>query len=111
MQGARLLIRIFPLAIVLIAGPASAQNFNLPWCGIVDTNGTTQCTYYTQQECLETMSGLGGDCFPNPNPSASPPTLAPSAPPAGAILGPPLDLDPGPPPGLNGPTNPGPSPY
>ena len=100
---------LMAVALAVVAGPACAQNFNLPWCGIVDTNGTTQCTYYTQQECLETMSGLGGECIANPN--AGTPTLAPSTPPPGAILGPPADLDPGPPPGLDGAVGPGPPPY
>jgi hypothetical protein len=108
MQSAFVLLRIFSVAIVLIAGPAYAQNFNLPWCATIYTQGTTQCTYYTQQECLEALSGLGGECTANP--SAGPSTLAPSAPPPGAILGPPMDLGPGPPPGLDGTAGTGPPP-
>src|SRR5271169_1007966 len=89
---------LFTATFALVGGPAYAQN--LPWCAILDTNGTTQCAYYTQQQCLETLSGLGGECIPNP--SAGPPPLAPSVPPADATLGPPLNVDPGPPPGLDG---------
>ena len=74
MQGA--LLGIFRVAIILIAGPGYAQNFNLPWCAILDTNGTTQCSYYTQQQCLETLSGLGGECIANP--SAGTPTMGPA---------------------------------
>jgi Protein of unknown function (DUF3551) len=106
MQSALLPLRILSVAIVLIAGAAYAQN--LPWCAILDTNGTTQCAYYTQQHCLETLSGIGGECIADP--SAGPPTLAPSAPLPDATLGPPLDLDPGPPPGLDGAAGPGPPP-
>jgi hypothetical protein len=107
MQGA--LLGIFRVAIILIAGPGYAQNFNLPWCATIYTQGTTQCTYYTQQECLETLSGVGGECTANPSADTS--TMGPSAPPPDSILGPPAGLDPGPPPGLGGSPSPGPPPY
>jgi len=107
MQSTFVRLRIFSVAIVLTAGPAYAQN--LPWCATIYTQGTTQCFYYTQQQCLEAMSGVGGDCTPNP--SAGPPALAPNVPPADVTLGPPLNVDPGPPPGLDVPANPGPPPY
>lgn len=66
-------------ALTVVAEPACPQNFNLPWCATIYTQGTTQCTYYTQQECLETLSGVGGECTANP--SAGTPTMGPSAPP------------------------------
>ena len=49
--------------------PASAQN--LPWCAIMDNDGNTQCNYSTLQQCLQTLSGIGGRCIENP--SGSPP--------------------------------------
>jgi Protein of unknown function (DUF3551) len=89
--------------IILMAGAAQAQN--LPWCAIMDNDGTTQCNFYTQQQCLQTLSGIGGECILNPAGSA--PQLAPPSPSsenAQGLL--PLQLEnPGPPPGLGGPPN------
>jgi hypothetical protein len=68
----------------------------------MDNDGTTQCNYYTQQQCLQTISGIGGECIRNPAGSAaqSAPTQ-PSSENAQGLL--PLQLqDPGPPPGLKG---------
>ena len=77
-------------AIALLAEPVRAQS--LPWCAIMDNDGTTQCAYYTQQQCLATLSGIGCECIRNPAGSA--PQLAPTAPPsenAQGLL--PLQLD------------------
>lgn len=84
-------------AIVLVADAAQAQV--LPWCGITNDDGNTECVYYTEQECLQTMSGVGGVCVRNParssQQSVQPPP--PSSENAQGLL--PLQLqDPGPPP-------------
>ena len=90
------------LATVFVAEPTYAQN--LPWCAIMDNDGSTQCNYYTQQQCLQTLSGIGGECIQNPAGNA--PQLAPvraSSENAQGLL--PLQLqNPGPPPGI-GPPN------
>lgn len=89
---------ILVVAIILIAGPVQAQN--LPWCAIMDNDGNTQCNYSTEQQCLQTLSGIGGRCILNP--AGSTPQLAPTPPSsenAQGLL--PLQLEnPGPPPGL-----------
>jgi hypothetical protein len=80
-----------------------ARAQNLPWCAIMDNDGTTQCNYYTQQQCLQTLSGIGGECIRNPAGSAPQqlPSVAPFSENAQGLL--PLQLqDPGPPPGLDG---------
>jgi hypothetical protein len=41
---------------------ASAQTVS--WCANFD-DGTTECDFYTQQECFEAVSGVGGQCFQN----------------------------------------------
>ncbi len=86
------------ITILIISGPLHAQN--PPWCAIMDNDGTTQCNYYTEQQCLQTLSGIGGQCVLNPAGGA--PQQAPSTPNsenAQGLL--PLQLqDPGPPPGL-----------
>jgi hypothetical protein len=62
-------------ALVIIVGAAYGQN--LPWCAIMDNDGTTQCNYSTLQQCLQTLSGIGGRCIENPSGSAPPSLLAP----------------------------------
>lgn len=88
------------LAIFFIAGPVDSQSYNLPWCGISDETGNLNCAYYNEQQCLTTLSGIGGRCVQNPSPPT--PALAPTAPPPAANWGSPLNADPGPPPGLDG---------
>jgi len=46
--------------IVLLADTARAQNST--WCALLDGD-EQQCNYNTQQECLETVSGVGGVCI------------------------------------------------
>jgi hypothetical protein len=83
--------------IVLLADTAHAQ---VPaWCALLDGD-QQQCNYFTEQECLETVSGVGGVCIRNPaagsQQSAQPPQY-PSSENAQGLL--PLQLqDPGPPP-------------
>ena len=53
-------VAIFGVATIFTAAPARAQNF--PWCAIMDNDGNTQCNYSTFQQCLQTLSGIGGRC-------------------------------------------------
>lgn len=91
---------------VCASGPAFGQN--LPWCAIMDNDGTTQCNYATQQQCLQTLSGIGGECIHNPGANVPQPMPnQPSSENAQGLL--PLQLqDPGPPPGLGGSAFPAP---
>ena len=114
MRNALSQLGIFVLAGFLIAYPAYAQNYNLPWCGISDETGNLNCAYYNEQQCLTTLSGIGGRCVQNPSPPT--PALAPTAPLSpnadlgSSLFGPLAPLpnagfgssDPGPPPGLDG---------
>ena len=62
------------LAVLIIAGfvgvvapsPASAREY--PWCAVYggSMNGSSNCGFTTRQQCLATVSGIGGDCEPNP---------------------------------------------
>jgi hypothetical protein len=90
------------IAALFIANAAYAQS--LPWCAIIYNDGTTQCNFNTQQQCLQTISGVGGECIRNPAGSAPnsgqrPPLFAPSSENAQGLL-PLQSQDPGPPPGL-----------
>jgi len=53
-------------AVVCFEKPAAAQNY--PWCAYLDLGkgGATNCGFATFQQCLATVSGIGGSCGPNP---------------------------------------------
>jgi len=56
-------------ALVCIAKPAAAQDY--PWCAYYDIGGgggggATNCGWATLEQCLATVSGIGGSCGPNP---------------------------------------------
>jgi len=90
---------VFAAVASCIIDPAHAQN--PPWCAIMDNDGNTQCNFYTEQECLQTLSGIGGRCILNPAGNAPQTPAAPSSENAPGLL--PLQMqDPGPPPGLGG---------
>jgi hypothetical protein len=102
---------IFSPALLLIADTTYAQN--PPWCAIMDNDGNTQCNFYSQEQCLQTISGIGGECIRNPagnapNDGQRPPLFAPFAPSSENAQG--LrqlqSQDPGPPPGLGVPPPP-----
>jgi hypothetical protein len=66
------------VAILFIEKPAEAQNY--PWCAEYGgtPSGPTNCGFVTFQQCLDTVSGIGGFCVrnnlyqppPGPHPSA-----------------------------------------
>lgn len=91
------------LSAATLFGVAASNAQNLPWCAIMNNDGTTQCNYYTQQECLQTLSGIGGECILNPagNATQPPQPVFPSSGNAQGLL-PLQSQDPGPPPGLDG---------
>jgi hypothetical protein len=69
-----------PLAIAELATPAQAQNY--PWCayyGSIMGGGGTNCGFTTFEQCMTTVSGIGGFCdrntqyVPPPGPTASGP--------------------------------------
>ncbi len=56
-------------AIVCIEKPAEAQDY--PWCAYYNFGGgggggATNCGWATFEQCLATVSGIGGSCGPNP---------------------------------------------
>jgi hypothetical protein len=61
------------LVVLVSAAPASAgflfdpARVDAPWClAHTDRSGIVECSFYTFQQCLETRSGVGGGCEPNP---------------------------------------------
>ena len=59
-------------AVVCFEKPAAAQNY--PWCAYLDLGkgGATNCGFATFQQCLATVTGIGGSCGPNPQYQGSP---------------------------------------
>ena len=54
------------VAVACFEKPAAAQNY--PWCAYYNLRhgGATNCGFATFQQCLATVSGIGGNCGPNP---------------------------------------------
>ncbi|MGA7787777.1 MAG: DUF3551 domain-containing protein [Xanthobacteraceae bacterium] len=47
-----------------IGTPAQAQNY--PWCGYYDTGDQAiNCGFVSREQCMTTVSGIGGFCMPN----------------------------------------------
>ena len=68
-----MLISAIVLAVVLMLDAGGNRLAAAEWCANYDET-TSDCSYYTHEECLEAISGVGGYCDRNPNPS---PNLAP----------------------------------
>jgi Protein of unknown function (DUF3551) len=61
------------IGIAALAGRAEAQNY--PWCAVLNTGDASyNCGFVTFQQCLATVSGIGGTCMVNTtyNPAATP---------------------------------------
>jgi hypothetical protein len=57
-------------AAAFFGGPAQAREY--PWCARYDWT-TRNCGFVSFQQCLATISGIGGRCEPNPFYKAPPP--------------------------------------
>jgi hypothetical protein len=55
---------------------ASAQSpYSYPWCARVGSrNGPTSCYYASREQCMTTLSGIGGYCFRSPYYHSAPAT-------------------------------------
>ena len=52
-------------ALVCAETPAEAQEY--PWCAYYSSkDGATNCGFSTYQQCMATVSGIGGNCGANP---------------------------------------------
>lgn len=78
-------VTIFSLAIIA-AGllgatqTASAQTAeNYPWCFIESSEGHHSCYFQTREQCVATLTGIEGNCYPNwnyqPLPGGLPPAV------------------------------------
>jgi hypothetical protein len=61
------------LVVALVAGlaglavPSAASAREYPWCAVYGgtMSGSSNCGFTTRQQCLATVSGIGGSCEPN----------------------------------------------
>jgi Protein of unknown function (DUF3551) len=52
------------------------SRYSYPWCAILSSEGSTMSCYYkTLQECMATLSGIGGNCIERPSYRAQPTQL------------------------------------
>jgi hypothetical protein len=51
-----------------LVAPVSAQKYDpYPWCAVYggSMSGSSNCGFRTRQQCMATVSGVGGSCEPN----------------------------------------------
>jgi len=55
---------LFILAILFgtVAGGTSAPAQDYPWCAIYAKDGDTHCFFTSYEQCMATVSGIGGFC-------------------------------------------------
>jgi hypothetical protein len=63
------------VAVLLVgATPGFARDY--PWCArSFASNGNPQCDFDSLQQCQAFISGMGGDCLPNPLMASGPPAM------------------------------------
>jgi hypothetical protein len=59
----RIILFALVMATAASLGPAQAREY--PWCARYDWT-TRNCGFVSLQQCLATISGIGGRCEPNP---------------------------------------------
>jgi len=74
----RLLLFTLGICVVVLTTGNRAEAQNYPWCAYYDGSfGGTNCGFSTFQQCLDTVSGIGGFCERNtqyqPPPGPHPP--------------------------------------
>jgi hypothetical protein len=55
-------------ALMVLGAPSAKAEVEYPWCALYGRFGTqaTNCGFSTYQQCLATISGVGGYCARNP---------------------------------------------
>ena len=59
------------VACLTIGACGTAYDVPQPWCTIQALTSSQQCFYRTREECMTTLSGMGGICVPNPDTTGS----------------------------------------
>jgi hypothetical protein len=77
-------LRLFLIAAALLgeAQAAAAQSaYSYPWCARYFAHeyaGATSCYFDSYQQCMTTLSGIGGYCIKSPYYRAAPATVPPA---------------------------------
>jgi len=55
------------LATALVAEASAQRSDPYPWCAVYggSMSGSSNCGFRTRQQCMATVSGVGGSCEPN----------------------------------------------
>ena len=63
----RLLLLMLGISVCVVGSGTRAEAQNYPWCAYYGgkTGGGTNCGFTTFQQCLDTVSGIGGFCNVN----------------------------------------------
>jgi Protein of unknown function (DUF3551) len=64
------LIAAVPLGEIQAASAQSPTSY--PWCARFRSIGATSCYFTSYQQCMTTLSGIGGFCYPSPYYDAAP---------------------------------------
>jgi hypothetical protein len=67
-----MLVPVAAMLLMGLLGGGSAEAREYPWCARYDWT-TRNCGFVSFQQCLATISGIGGRCEPNPFYKAPPP--------------------------------------
>ena len=75
----RIVLAAVLLAVAGLGRPAHAEDY--PWCAYYSTGdgNATNCGFVTREQCMASVSGVGGHCEPN-NQYVAPPASRPDAP-------------------------------
>ena len=57
-----LFLLAFVFGTAAAAAPAQAQTQDYPWCAIYAKDGDTHCFFTSYEQCMATVSGIGGFC-------------------------------------------------
>jgi Protein of unknown function (DUF3551) len=62
----RHLLFMLGIVVALIAGGTTAKAQNYPWCAVLNMGDATyNCGFVTREQCMATVSGIGGFCQRN----------------------------------------------
>jgi hypothetical protein len=62
----RLLLLVVAICIGFVGMEKSAEAQNYPWCAMLNMGDqAVNCGFTTYQQCMDTVSGIGGFCMQN----------------------------------------------
>jgi len=69
------LLLVLAVSVVTVGFGTRAQAQNYPWCAFYDTGDqAVNCGFVSREQCMVTVSGIGGFCMPNNTYQPRPPS-------------------------------------